>query len=173
MAGNWNEASITALRGYVECGDYSFAQIANLLNKLHGTGVSRNAAIGKSNRLGFSGPRRLSRSRSPVTNHTPKVARTPRNKIARPVPTTRPGGPPAPVVLREASLTPTATVETLERRACRWPIGDPQAEDFGFCGRDRGENPTYCAVHAPLAGKVYSLGGRKPEDLMRLASRYA
>nr|WP_246389721.1 GcrA family cell cycle regulator [Aminobacter niigataensis] len=38
----------------------------------------------------------------------------------------------------------------LTERTCKWPNGDPQAEDFGFCGHQVSSAP-YCAYHARIA----------------------
>lgn len=39
--------------------------------------------------------------------------------------------------------------------SCRWPLGDPRAEDFSFCGADRvnpyDDSNAYCAGHAVIA----------------------
>ncbi len=39
----------------------------------------------------------------------------------------------------------------LTERTCKWPNGDPLAEDFSFCGNDCGENGPYCRYHARIA----------------------
>jgi GcrA cell cycle regulator len=46
-------------------------------------------------------------------------------------------------------LAPTIDLAGLGPRMCRWPIGDPGAPGFGFCGRS--SEKTYCAVHAARA----------------------
>lgn len=50
----------------------------------------------------------------------------------------------------EPPLTPTACLMDLTAGQCKWPIGDPRAADFGFCGRDSGEL-TYCRSHHLIA----------------------
>ena len=35
--------------------------------------------------------------------------------------------------------------------SCQWPIGDPQAKDFHFCGDKAVKNKPYCAVHCSIA----------------------
>ncbi len=35
----------------------------------------------------------------------------------------------------------------LTPRTCRWPIGDPQEPDFGFCGSAPTSGSSYCAFH--------------------------
>ncbi|MER8616011.1 GcrA cell cycle regulator [Mesorhizobium sp. M1409] len=39
----------------------------------------------------------------------------------------------------------------LTERTCKWPIGDPQAEDFGFCGTDAAGTGPYCRYHARIS----------------------
>ena len=39
----------------------------------------------------------------------------------------------------------------LTERTCKWPNGDPLAEDFSFCGNDCGDNGPYCRYHARIA----------------------
>jgi len=36
-------------------------------------------------------------------------------------------------------------------RTCQWPIGDPTAADFHFCGAARHAGRPYCDEHAQLA----------------------
>jgi GcrA cell cycle regulator len=60
----------------------------------------------------------------------------------------------------------------LQQWHCRWPIGDPTAEDFGFCGNKPVDGLPYCPVHARGA---YRPGTRTREHAVRelhcLASR--
>ena len=39
----------------------------------------------------------------------------------------------------------------LEPGDCRWPCGDPQSADFGFCGAQKLEGVSYCALHSRVA----------------------
>lgn len=39
----------------------------------------------------------------------------------------------------------------LTEHTCRWPVGDPQAADFGFCGNEARLDGPYCRYHARLA----------------------
>lgn len=38
-------------------------------------------------------------------------------------------------------------VLNLKPHDCRWPIGDPRAENFRFCGKDRDIGVPYCTQH--------------------------
>jgi GcrA cell cycle regulator len=39
----------------------------------------------------------------------------------------------------------------LKANECRWPLGDPRDEDFGFCGSGSIPGLPYCAEHAKVA----------------------
>jgi GcrA cell cycle regulator len=39
----------------------------------------------------------------------------------------------------------------LTERTCKWPNGDPLAEEFSFCGNEAGESGPYCTYHSRLA----------------------
>ena len=60
-----------------------------------------------------------------------------------------------------------AHLEDLPPRACHWPVGDPQAPEFAFCGRSAGTGP-YCPAHAAIA---YRGPGVNVAELARLLRR--
>jgi GcrA cell cycle regulator len=47
-----------------------------------------------------------------------------------------------------AEMTPTSGILGLSTHSCRWPIGNPDANDFGFCGREKTARGSYCDDHA-------------------------
>src|SRR5450432_3230555 len=85
-------------------------------------GVTRNAVIGKVHRLGLSG-----RAKSPSSA-------VPRVRKARP-----------------ASMRPRISITELSEATCRWPIGDPGAEDFAYCGSQTKAALPYCPYHSRIA----------------------
>jgi GcrA cell cycle regulator len=99
-------------------------------------------ALGKVHRLGLAGRASPSRSERPRLPMVPKV------------PSIRSHTPPAPVVeedplqLEDGSH---ATVLTISDRMCRWPIGDPAASEFHFCGHSPKSGSPYCEAHARKA----------------------
>ncbi len=62
------------------------------------------------------------------------------------------------------SAHPCALTELAER-TCRWPLGDPMAADFAYCGNDAITGFTYCVGHARMAYR----SARPPQ---RLNGRY-
>jgi GcrA cell cycle regulator len=132
----WTAERIEQLKSGFGAG-LSCAQIANEI------GVSRNAVIGKLNRLG------LSRGRNPGVPR----ARSSGGSIRRPQVLTQ------RLLLKAvfASAPPTDEVVSSEPcsllnlapRKCRWPISG--AVDFTFCGNTTIDGMSYCAGHARMA----------------------
>ena len=117
-------------------------------------GVTRNAVIGKMNRMGLSQPR------DPLAAPTRRHAKPTRPRSQR-------RWSPFTVadqrkLLRDAF--PQARVEEipihdgrgctlleLAQGRCRWPINDPGAANFCYCGNEAFTGLPYCAGHARLA----------------------
>ena len=107
-------------------------------------GVTRNAVIGKAHRLKLSG--RV----SPIQQNTKKAAKkTETKKTAKKI-----------QVVKNKPSIPETTVKVdgkrydlaeLKGNMCRWPIGDPRDDDFGFCGDKILTGLPYCAEHGKVA----------------------
>lgn len=153
----WTDDAVETLTRLWRQGDLSAAMIARRL------GVTRNAVLGKIHRLGLSQPRRP----RPLA-----IAPPPRPAKARPVASARRAPASAPVRTSPQTGAETgpglvARLEDLPSRACHWPLGDPQAADFAFCGR-RAETGPYCPAHAGIA---YRGRGVDAAELARLLRR--
>ena len=135
----------------------SASQIANRMG-----GVTRNAVIGKVHRLGLSGratTSRVSRPRTrkprapsnPVTNVFRSAGNTALKADQDLAPDYKPE--PEPAIIQELQIPPgeRASILTLNENTCRWPIGDPEEEDFYFCGRPPAPNLPYCQHHVRIA----------------------
>lgn len=140
---SWNDDRVEQLKKLWSEG-LSASQIASKMG-----GVTRNAVIGKVHRLGLSGraaPAKPQRGRSyhddVETIETFKREPVTMKQII-PEPEIL-----APLVLDTGDL---ATVSTLSRNMCKWPIGDPARDDFHFCGQGTPAGKSYCAYHAQLA----------------------
>jgi GcrA cell cycle regulator len=116
--------------------------------------------IGKVHRLGLSGRATTSRMKShrPRTRSATATAkRVVKSRFATI------GNPairalyqldavPLPVVEELViPLNERKTIQTLLECSCRWPIGDPQAADFHFCGKNKVAGLPYCEFHARRA----------------------
>jgi GcrA cell cycle regulator len=138
----------------------SASRIANEL----ANGLTRNAVIGKVYRLGLSG---RTKAVAPAPSSNPR----PQQKAPSRAPDPRPLSPmvqgntalalkpslyeaPAPAPNKEIVVAMSEPVTILELREsmCRWPIGDPTAPEFRFCGAKKlpGLGP-YCSCHAGVA----------------------
>ena len=123
MAVDWTEERVDTLSRLWREG-YTARQIAEEL----GGEVSRNAVIGKANRLGLSKP-----SKSSVSRQQRQQQKD------------------VPVQKLVAPTGQRATIFTLTASTCRWPIGDPSTADFYFCGAKCSSGQPYCDYHAAMA----------------------
>ncbi len=110
------------------------AEIAKVL----GDGITRNAVIGKAHRL------KLSSRLSPIQQNTSKKPRA--ENIA-------------PRIVKPAIKLPEfkgkqVKMVDLGAQSCRWPNGDPQDENFNFCGCEVVAGLPYCPDHARAAYQV-------------------
>jgi len=121
---------------------------------------SRNAVIGKANRIGI----KLNGSgRGPAPGGTPAAMRVQFAAVAH-----RKSAPdkrsPAAAFSRDperkAAWTPAEAevgemrrvrFEEIREFACRWPLGDPRSGDFAYCGLRPAEGRSYCAGHCRMA----------------------
>jgi GcrA cell cycle regulator len=138
----WTEERVALLRDRVDAG-LTCGQIAREI------GVSRNAVIGKVNRLG------LSRFKSMIAGEpgrpaAPKIARPKMPIRQRPYPAL-PRKQPLAFPEPEVDAAKRCSLLELQQGHCRWPISEPGAEDFGFCGNQRVDGLPYCAAHARMA----------------------
>ena len=163
----WTDERVELLKKLWQDG-LSASQIAKQLG-----GVTRNAVIGKVHRLGLSGRATPSKPQRTVFK-APRPARpaaaapsAPR-RISEPV-----SAHAAPTPVRYVDERPgTATVLTLGAHMCKWPIGDPSADSFTFCGRRNDGDGPYCGQHAQVAYQPQQSRKKPGADLARSLRRY-
>lgn len=164
---SWNDERI-ALLAKLWAEGLSASQIASRLK-----GVSRNGVLGKVHRLGLPGQAKTSRMKS----HRPRKMRTtaPKTQTAQQTMLKPPlagwrafaaqkrlGSSQEPKLDGPLPIVEELDIPLKERRKlvdltdkdCKWPIGDPQHDDFHFCNRDRVHGITYCEHHARRAYQV-------------------
>lgn len=133
---DWNEERTATLRKLWLEG-LSASQVARQLG-----GVSRSAVIGKVHRLGITAREIPPRQRAAVrtASRAQPRNRSTREAIIAPRPALR--------LAAIAEMTATQSILGLEIHSCRWPIGDVDSHDFGFCGREKTARASYCEDHA-------------------------
>jgi len=117
---SWTDEKIEQLKELWDQG-LSTAEIGREL------GVSKNAVVGKSHRLGLK-PRP-----SPISGKAPEKAPKPK---------------PKPKVKESSRIN---DVIDLGPQMCRWPFGDPGDDDFHFCGKTSVQGKPYCEEHCASA----------------------
>jgi GcrA cell cycle regulator len=135
----WTDAQIVRLKALYADG-WSMRDIA------HEMGVTRNSVAGKVDRLNLPPRRKPGVRRSPIQRAMDgsvlQSIRRPRRVAAKPVEI-------VPTIARKTLLE-------LESGDCRWPVGDPLEEDFGYCAlptvimpmiNGKMKQMSYCACH--------------------------
>lgn len=143
----WTTEQVAQLKDRIAAG-LSCAEIAREL------GVSRNAVIGKANRMGLSRLKSMTAgqpARSDNSSMTgPRIARP---RIVNPHQIVQALRNKARLPIDEVPVSSAHVCSLLELQQghCRWPISHPGAEDFGFCGNQQVNGLPYCAGHARMA----------------------
>ena len=140
----------------------SASQIAKSLKG----GVTRNAVIAKVHRLGLSGRAGPSQpARTTVTPTKPRQQRSTLQSKRHQEPPTQPVPQAAPAS-NVPDLEGTAIIGTLGAHMCKWPIGDPSATEFSFCGRKTEGKDVYCIEHARVAYQPHVTRTSRPSPWM-------
>lgn len=169
----WTDDRVERLRALWKDG-FSASQIAAKLG-----GITRNAVIGKANRLGLEGRAR------PSAPARPKVVTPPRSRTFSRIAMTPAVSPVIPLKPSKSEPVPTRTFKPgvhacgmadLGDHQCRWPLGPMLEPSRLFCGEpldeDRDRNlPPYCPAHAERS-KSQQARKVSPSELARSLRRY-
>lgn len=145
----WTEQQVDRLRllcASPECG--TTAWLARRINDEFGTDYTKNAVIGKMGRSKIAAPH--PKGNNKPTERAAKIKR-PKFNFAKPFS--------VPIVDNSPPTMPTefpnkCSLLELTNETCRFPIGDPLAADFFFCGQpeaDLSNKVPYCRAHARAA----------------------
>jgi GcrA cell cycle regulator len=140
----WTEKRVLILKELWAAGHSSKSIAAKLGDLAHCKDGGRNAVIGKVHRLNLSGHAK-GRPRTSSDNRPVKIklkAKPPRVRV-------RGLNKPRKIVGFEEPTSLGVKLLDLTAQNCRWPIGEPKDDDFGFCGAPKldGENKSYCGYH--------------------------
>jgi GcrA cell cycle regulator len=142
----WNEEKVTKLKELWGKGNTA-SQIAEIIG-----GLSRNAVIGKANRLNLSSKikMRSSSSNQSFQDDNSKEKRGKKSKFQ------------SLVIEKDFEPENPKKLEELDENSCKWPIGHPEEQSFYFCGRSSLKDFSYCKLHLIYA---YQPKTRKEEPV--------
>jgi GcrA cell cycle regulator len=123
---------------------FSSTEIASALNAQFGINLTRNAVIGRINRLGLAEKRSwMPKIYKKRLSNSPRRSAPARPKYDVELPDLL-SDLQTPIEQRKSLLDLTAGT-------CRWPVGDPQSPEFFFCGGKTHEGKPYCTGHCAVA----------------------
>ena len=119
---------------------HTASQIAEILG-----GTTRNAVIGKAHRLKLAA-RATSKAAKTVKKQTSENNENKGEKVISRRAKFK-------SLLLDKNFEPEnpRTLEQLEDKNCKWPIGHPDEKNFYFCGRSPVEGFSYCKLHVLYA----------------------
>ncbi len=154
----------------------SGGDIAKKLTVEFGIEFTRNMVIGKRIRMGLvtdaktarvnarRGARKAARrcmppreSKKPPTNFTATSSKTGLFVSGVSLPKE-----PLPKEESPSDYAKLYSLDELTGSMCRWPVGDPRKEDFGFCGGEKVVGHSYCERHCRRAFRAPEPRIRKP-----------
>jgi len=147
---SWNEEKVEKLKELWGKGSTA-SQIAVIIG-----GISRNAVIGKANRLNLSSKiktRNTSSSQNFDNSSEENSSKQRRGKKSK-----------FQSLIIEKDFEPEnpKKLEELDESSCKWPVGHPEEQSFYFCGRSSLKDFSYCKLHLLYA---YQPKGRKEEPV--------
>lgn len=156
----WTDTRIAELTRMWEFEAMSAAQIARALGCFaHCVDGGRSAVIGKVHRLDLkprTSPIRKVETRS--TKGQPRrrygIPKFLPNRAAKPK--EKPVTAVSPVPEISIPLSQRCSLLELDKTKCHWPIGDPGAPDFRFCGGMAVDREPYCRGHMQIAYTPYA-----------------
>lgn len=149
-ASAWNDDRIGRLKKL-----WNEGQTAEQVSRDLGHGITRSAVLGKVYRLGLSAGRATVPAKAP-----PRPASALPRRDAVSVMHAKLG-------LKGAWESGSATVQSVGRHQCRWPLGDPADAEFSLCGRPVSRG-VYCGPHGEIAYRPVRETAKALERLARL-----
>ena len=145
---SWNKEKVDKLKKLWGNGNTA-SQIAEIIG-----GISRNAVIGKANRLNLSSKIKLrsassnQNSQDSFEDSNSKQKRGRKNKFK------------SLIIEKDFEPESPKKLEELDEGSCKWPVGHPEESSFYFCGRSSLKDFSYCKLHLLYA---YQPKGKKED----------
>tara|TARA_A100001011_G_scaffold365570_1_gene417345 strand:- start:1131 stop:1625 length:495 start_codon:yes stop_codon:yes gene_type:complete len=145
---SWTEEKVAKLKELWGKGSTA-SQIASIIG-----GISRNAVIGKANRLNLSAK---IKTRTATSNESFENTVNEKNIKSKKV---RRSKFKSLIIEKDFEPENPKQLEELDESSCKWPIGHPDENNFYFCGRTSLKDFSYCKLHLLYA---YQPKGKKEE----------
>jgi len=169
MASSWDSSTLKKLKALVAKG-LSTSEIGKKI------GVSKNAVVGKLNRLGWNSKAGGITSDEPVKKakdkeilkkksikikevktKVKKIEISEKTKI-KPIKRTK------EISASQKIIKTALEMASLKKDQCRWPIGDTDSDDFHFCGKKVFPGKPYCYEHCKCAYKLNAPKKQQDEE---------
>jgi GcrA cell cycle regulator len=150
---SWNEEKVTKLKELWGKGSTA-SQIAEIIG-----GISRNAVIGKANRLNLSS-RIKARVATSSQNFEDNINEESNLKQRR----ERKSRFPSLIIEKSFEPENPKQLEELTENDCKYPLGHPDEADFYFCGRSSLKDFSYCKLHLLYS---YQQKSKKEEPVIK------
>ena len=143
---SWTDEKVAKLKELWGKGNTA-SQIAEIIG-----GISRNAVIGKADRLNLSAKiktRSVASNKDfdeSTDNKSIKSNKSRKNRFK------------SLIIEKDFEPENPKQLEELDENSCKWPIGHPDEENFYFCGRSSLKDFSYCKLHLLYA---YQPKGKK------------
>ena len=139
---SWTEEKVNKLKELWGKGSTA-SQIAEIIG-----GISRNAVIGNAHRL------KLAARAASKTSKIVKKESSENNKNKDEKFVSRKARFKSLILDKNFEPESPKSLEQLDDKDCRWPIGHPDEKNFYFCGRTPVEGFSYCKLHLLYAFQV-------------------
>ena len=148
---SWTEEKVNKLKEL--WGKNTASQIAEIIG-----GVTRNAVIGKANRLSLSAK---IKTRTATSNESFDSSLNDKNSNSK---RTRKSRFKSLIIEKDFEPENPKQLEELDDECCRYPIGHPNEKDFYFCGRKSLKDFSYCKLHLLYAYQPKNTSKREKDE---------
>jgi GcrA cell cycle regulator len=139
---SWSAGTIAKLKSLFDKG-LSTSEIGKKL------GFTKNAIVGKINRLGLNNVQKKSAAKKAAMSAKPKKAAA---KITKSAPKKESFRARCESKHQtERTIRHSSQLMALKSDQCRWPVGDPDSDNFHFCGEKCFTGKPYCFEHCKVA----------------------
>ena len=170
MVSSWDSSTLKKLKSLVAKG-LSTSEIGKKI------GVSKNAVVGKLNRLGWNSkaggitsdePVKKAKDKEVLKKKSIKVKSEVKTKVKKidipEKPKIKPIKRTKEISASQKIIKTALEMASLKKDQCRWPIGDTDSDDFHFCGKKVFPGKPYCYEHCKCAYKLNAPKKQQDEE---------